>query len=175
FASDSIYIIPQPVKVVAHEGSFILPGNVTISVNTGVQEVVEMVNQFSTQLKQAAGYSVSVNNIDAKNSSSIHLLLNKKNEPVLGDEGYELEVNAEGVFIKANRPAGLFYGLKTLNQLLPKEIESRTLVPGKEWKIPFVNITDYPRFKWRGMMFDVSRHFFYKAGGKRFYRQHGEI
>ncbi|MEO6134697.1 MAG: hypothetical protein ABIP35_06060, partial [Ginsengibacter sp.] len=42
FASDSIYIIPQPVKVVAHEGSFILPGNVTISVNTGVQEVVEM-------------------------------------------------------------------------------------------------------------------------------------
>lgn len=168
-AADSIYIIPQPVKVVTHEGNFILPKNITIVVNSGVKEVDEMVKQFSEKLTQATGYSISVNNGDKKNSSStIHLLLNKKNEAILGDEGYELEVNSDGVLIRANRPAGLYYGLKTLNQLLPKEIESRSIIKGVEWKIPFVNITDYPRFQWRGMMFDVSRHFFTKQQVKDF-------
>jgi len=75
--------------------------------------------------------------------------------------------SAKGVTITANRPAGLFYGMQTLTQLLTKEIESKTAATGT-WTLPAVNITDYPRFGWRGIMLDVSRHFFPKEDVKRY-------
>jgi hexosaminidase len=80
----------------------------------------------------------------------------------LGNEGYKLLVTPQTVSLSANKPAGLFYGMQTLIQLLPKEIESNTVVSNVVWTIPCVSITDYPRFGWRALMFDVSRHFFTK-------------
>ena len=80
----------------------------------------------------------------------------------MGDEGYEMSVSSKGIWIHANKPAGLFYGLKTLLQLLPPQIENKTFQKGIIWAIPAVTIKDYPRFKWRGILFDVSRHFFTK-------------
>jgi hexosaminidase len=79
----------------------------------------------------------------------------------IGKEGYTLESSHKHVVITANTPAGLFYGVQTLLQLLPNEIESKTAV-NMTWTIPLVKITDYPRFSWRGMMLDVSRNFFTK-------------
>jgi hexosaminidase len=67
------------------------------------------------------------------------------------------------VVIRAPAPAGLFYGVQTLFQLLPLEIFSSNRVQNVAWQIPCVQIEDWPRFKWRGIMFDVSRHFFSKA------------
>src|SRR6202012_3959137 len=58
---------------------------------------------------------------------------------------------------------GLFYGVQTLVQLFPKEIVSDKYEADVKWISPCVDITDYPRFKWRGLMFDVARHFFTKA------------
>ena len=70
----------------------------------------------------------------------------------LGAEAYRLEVTAQGATIHALTPAGAFYGSQTLVQLLEP----------KSKKIPFVKIEDAPRYAWRGLMLDVSRHFFEK-------------
>ena len=69
----------------------------------------------------------------------------------LGVEGYRLDVDSSGVSIGANAGAGLFYGAQTLDQLLP--VGNAPVVPG-------VHIVDWPRFRWRGIHLDVSRHFF---------------
>jgi len=96
------------------------------------------------------------------------LILNKKAEKEIGNEGYTFSSTANGVTIKANTPAGLFYGVQTFFQLLPPQIESTTLVENIDWQLPQVEITDYPRVGWRGMMLDVSRHFFTVDEVKRF-------
>jgi hexosaminidase len=88
----------------------------------------------------------------------IFLRLNPEAEP-LGDEGYRLEASPESVTIEAATSKGIFYGIQTLRQLLPVEIESRQPVPGMDWCIPSVSIVDRPRFTWRGFMLDEGRHF----------------
>ncbi|HLP77610.1 MAG TPA: beta-N-acetylhexosaminidase, partial [Candidatus Paceibacterota bacterium] len=85
----------------------------------------------------------------------------------LGAEGYELSVAPSGVVISAPTQAGLFYGVQTLLQLLPPEVFSATAVKKFKWEIPCVKITDAPRFPWRGLMVDVSRHFLTKEELKR--------
>ena len=168
FATDDINIIPQPVKVSQNSGSYLLPKHITIELNSKLDEVEEMALQFSKKVSTATGYKVDINDGERKSNNAVHLLLNKKADATIGDEGYTLSVTNKGVFMHANKPAGLFYGLKTLLQLLPKEIESNTLIEKTTWTIPAVEITDYPRFKWRGMMFDVARHFFTKQEVKDF-------
>ena len=64
---------------------------------------------------------------------------------------------------------------KLLVQLFPKEIESAVKVKNVKWDAPCVTITDYPRFGWRGLMFDVSRHFFTKADVKQYIDQNGTL
>ncbi len=110
------------------------------------------------RLSVPTGYAVS---LTAKNpNASIRFILNKTSDQAIGNEGYSLVVSPNSVLIKANQPAGLFYGAQTLMQLLPPQIESKTLVKNQSWKAPCVDIMDYPRFAWRGLMLDVSRHFF---------------
>ena len=92
--------------------------------------------------------------------NSIRLTL--KNDTSLGNEGYKLDVTSHEIYLSANKPAGLFYGMQTLFQLLPKEIEAKQFVKNIKWAAPVCTITDIPRFGWRGLMFDVSRHFFTK-------------
>jgi hexosaminidase len=73
--------------------------------------------------------------------------------------GYSLSVTPSGIRITAADPAGIFYGLQTLLQLIPA---------GQSPAIPCADITDYPRFAWRGLMLDVSRHFFTKQEVERY-------
>src|SRR5262249_25048342 len=92
-----------------------------------------------------------------KNIIRLRLLGRKAKE--LGDEGYKLSVNPERIEIAANSEAGLFYGCQTLRQLLPTQIYRSAKVLNVEWTIPCVEITDAPRFNWRGGMLDTGRHF----------------
>ena len=77
----------------------------------------------------------------------------------LGGEGYRLEVRPEAIVIEAPGTAGVFYGIQTLRQLLPIEIEERRPVSGVDWRVPCLLIEDKPRFSWRGFMLDEGRHF----------------
>jgi len=84
--------------------------------------------------------------------------LNLGGPATLGKEGYRLDVTRTHVRIQAHAAAGLFYGVQTLRQLLPAQIDSPTVRPGP-WTIAGVRILDKPRFAWRGAMLDVARHF----------------
>ena len=95
------------------------------------------------------------------------LFTSREANPALGAEGYELLAASNSVVIRANGPAGFFYGAQTLLQLLPPEVFAAKPVRGVNWEIPCVQITDRPRFPWRGMMLDVGRHFFKVEDVKR--------
>lgn len=71
-------------------------------------------------------------------------------DAALGDEGYALEVGRNGIVVRAPKPAGLFYGAQTVRQLVGRSFPAR---------VPYLKIIDKPRFGWRGLLLDVSRHF----------------
>ena len=85
----------------------------------------------------------------------------------LGAEGYELTVAPDSVVVRAPGQAGLFYGVQSLLQLFPPQIFSPQPVTGVAWVAPCVYVQDQPRFPWRGVMLDVSRHFVDKQEVKR--------
>ncbi|HTD40294.1 MAG TPA: glycoside hydrolase family 20 zincin-like fold domain-containing protein, partial [Mucilaginibacter sp.] len=156
----NIAIIPEPVSLTQKEGEFTLPKRVVIETSTG-PEMKEVIATLRERFSVPTGSKVVV--LGNAQTATIKLILNKKADDVLGKEGYSLAVTPKGIFIKANEPAGLFYGVQTLLQLFPKEIAGAKYAADVKWVSPCVEITDYPRFKWRGLMFDVSRHFFTKA------------
>ncbi len=160
-----IAIIPQPVSVVKTAGQFLLPANVVIGAGTSA-EMLPVTTYLKNKISTATGKKVSIQS--NASFTAIKLVLNKAGNPTIGKEGYQLTITKKGIVIKANQPAGLFYGVQTLVQLLPKEIESKTAVKNVSWTVPCVKITDYPRFGWRGLMFDVSRHFFTKQDVKQY-------
>lgn len=154
--TNKISIIPQPAVLRPGTGSFLVNQGVAIVVAPNQPELLKIANMLNAELKKAAGFTLSIENSPRK--KGIHFILSPE-EP-LGNEGYRLAVTTEDISIFAPKPAGLFYGLQTLLQLMPKEIESKQVVQNISWTVPAVQITDRPRFGWRGLMLDVSRHFF---------------
>jgi hexosaminidase len=166
FAQKSIHIIPQPVDVQEQSGWFTLSKTSTIGFNKPeAQATAEMLTQ---KLNTPTGFLLKT---QANKTAAIQLNINDNPDTKIGKEGYTLAVTPKGVEITANATAGLYYGVLTLMQLLPKEIESKTAATTMSWTIPAVKITDYPRFGWRGLMLDVSRHFFSKNDVKKYIDQ----
>lgn len=163
--SPDIAIIPEPVKITKHAGQFALPKIVVVQA-TASPEINPILDLLKNKLSTAAGKTVVVKALGT--NAAIKLVINKKADTVLGKEGYALSVKANGITIRANKPAGLYYGVQTLMQLLPKEIEGLEVAKNVAWTVPVVDIYDYPRFEWRGLMFDVSPHFFTKQEVKHF-------
>ncbi|MCZ4242623.1 beta-N-acetylhexosaminidase [Pedobacter punctiformis] len=160
-----IAIIPEPVSLMKKAGTFTLPQNVVILVQKN-GELKESIAYLSERITKATGKSVST--LSASTHPTIKLILNTQEEAQLGAEGYKLNVNPTQIVITANKPAGIFYGVQSLIQLFPAEIESKELVNNVKWKAPCVDIIDYPKLVWRGLMFDVARHFFTKQEVKQF-------
>ncbi len=159
-------LIPVPVNVTINAGHFELPKTILIEARDQ-QGLTPALEDLKAHLSIPTGYPVTVTT-QPRTDATIRLVLNKTAEATLGAEGYFLSVTPDAILIRANQPAGLFYGIQTLLQLLPKEIESRTAVNRTAWQAPCVTISDYPRFGWRGLMLDVSRHFFTKQEVKDF-------
>jgi hexosaminidase len=109
-------------------------------------------------LAPAMGFKLSLADASQRRRGSITLRLDEDLSK-LGGEGYMLRVSPRRISIRAKEPAGLFYGIQTLRQLLPEQIFSRTKAEGVQWNVPCVRITDYPRFGWRGLLVDPARHF----------------
>ncbi len=155
-------LIPQPVEVIQSSGTFSLTKNTTIAYNKA--EAKSTIELFLEKINTPTGFMLKA---QEGKTGNIQLMLNDTPNAQLGKEGYIFESTARGVIISANQTAGLYYGLQTLLQLLPKEVESKN-VTNTSWTIPVVKITDYPRFGWRGIMLDVSRNFFTKTEVKKY-------
>lgn len=164
--SSPLDLIPAPVSVTVNAGHFTLPDAIVIEAQDQ-KPLAAVISELTSCLDRPTGFSTTVSDRPTANAT-IRLVLNKTPEPTLGAEGYYLSVGASSILIRANQPAGIFYGVQTLRQLLPKEIESKEVVNRASWQAPCVTITDYPRFGWRGLMLDVSRHFFTKQEVKDF-------
>ncbi|MFL5809811.1 MAG: beta-N-acetylhexosaminidase [Flavisolibacter sp.] len=165
---NEIAIIPEPVSLSLKAGKFVLPPIVLIQAPND-PALKQGISFLSNRISVPTGRTVkTASNLPG---ASIKLLLNKTSNNKIGSEGYTLTVTPKTILITANQPAGLFYGIQTLLQLFPKESESKTAVKNISWQIPVVEITDYPRFGWRGLMFDVTRHFFTKAEVMQFIDQ----
>ncbi len=165
---EEISLIPRPVSVIRIPGYFTLPP--LIKVETSLDPEISMVVQaLKEQIIIPTGKNIILVKKDP--SACIRLLINALPDSSLGKEGYTLTVNAKGISIHANKANGLYYGVQTLFQLLPKEIENNEFIKKAMWKIPYVSIKDVPRFSWRGLMFDVSRHFFTKNEVEQYIHQ----
>jgi hexosaminidase len=157
--AQNLHIIPEPYQIEKGNGSFELPKSISIYAPYSANEVA---TQIVKQLELVTGETVKSN----QQNASIQLSIVKDEK--LATEGYALVVQKNGIQIKANSNAGLFYGWQTLQQIMPTAIYAKAKQANTNWQIPFVSIVDKPRFEWRGMMLDVSRHFFSKADVKVF-------
>ena len=150
-------IIPQPMSVKETTGDFIIGKKTKIYVDGNDESLRKIGEMLSAQLKLETGYDISVNEKPGNSVKNAIILTQNDASDTLGTEGYNLSVSPEKVIIKSLHTAGVFYGMQTLFQLLPVKSEapneSRYLIAG-------VEITDKPRFGWRGMMLDVGRYFY---------------
>ena len=168
--AQDISIIPIPVSQQIGSGSFEITPATDIAVPAKQPELQKIAAYLAEKLKPATGIAVKTSD-SPSGSSAIQFVLNAKPDAMIGQEGYSLEISTSKVLITANAPAGIFYGVQTFLQLLPKEIESKTAQSQVKWQTPVVAIKDYPRFAWRGIMLDVSRHFFSKEYVKEYIEQ----
>jgi alpha-N-acetylglucosaminidase len=164
-AADRISLVPLPVSLEPREGSF--PIRESTCVRAGGAAAAEAA-QLADVLAPALGYRLEVIEDSPEAANTIQLRIDPALENRLGPEGYELDVTTQVVVLRAGQPAGLFYGIQTLRQLLPPAVCSRQKVEGVAWAVPCVRITDYPRFRWRGLLIDPARHFIPKPDVERF-------
>ncbi|MCU0471430.1 MAG: family 20 glycosylhydrolase [Arcicella sp.] len=168
-AQTPIHIIPEPSSLQKGMGDFILTRDTKISIINPNAEVRRVAQFFIEMVNLPTGYKLSTaENIKFHSSKSINFILDEK--MLAAPDQYTLNVTTKFIDIKAHSPQGMFYAVQTLMQLLPKQIENNTFQK-TIWKIPAVNITDAPRYDWRGIMLDVSRHFFPKEYIKKFIDQ----
>ncbi|MDU0372847.1 glycoside hydrolase family 20 protein [Hymenobacter endophyticus] len=146
-------IIPQPVRLTAGRGSFAVTKATKIFVDPKNEELRRIGEALSQDIKRTSGVQPQVVATPAKASAgSIRLTLRPALD-TLGAEGYTLSVQPAQVVLAAGNAQGVFRGLQTIRQLLPTQ---RTTAVS----LPAVEVADKPRYQWRGMHLDVSRHFF---------------
>ena len=141
-------IIPKPVSLKLGSGVFVLDQSTGIQVDQSNKTVDPVVAFLRSSIKQITGFSLPVSGTGKR----ITLQVKKLSE--IGEEGYLMNVQSNSITIEANTKAGLIYGIQSLLQTLPAIRTNAVL------QIPCMQIKDYPRFSYRGMHLDVSRHFF---------------
>lgn len=158
-----INIIPKPNEVNQLEGNFRLTWSTGIYIQSEKER--EVAEYLTSLLKPSTGFPLVIST--QKETGKYYIDLSLSDE-VKEDEGYRLLATEKGITIAAKTLRGLFYGVQSLRQLLPEEIEERNPVNFIAWDIPAVEIVDAPVFGYRGMHLDVSRHFFSKEFIKKY-------
>ena len=157
--AQQVQLIPEPSSLKMGVGEFVLPNQISIQVPSVFNAIGE---EISARFKTVIGKSVLLSN--QKNAT---IRFDQVQDNSLGKEGYQLTVNEKGIQVKAQTYAGAFYAWQSILQLFPPAVYGKQVQLKNIWRIPFVEITDTPRFEWRGFMMDVSRHFFTVAEVKK--------
>ncbi len=155
----NINLIPQPSRITTLDGHYSLNENTAIAVSSQTEQIGQYLAQVITR---HTGWEPTVLTYINQDEPNLIILIT---DSLAGKatEDYQLTIDSSQIFLTASSPAGIFYGCQTLRQLLPRTPQE--IVQVKEsgtWQIPALRISDSPRFAWRGMMLDVSRHFFPK-------------
>lgn len=156
-------VIPQPARLVVKNARFEFGKQLKANIASYRGDSINLVfGSFKEELRRATGIKVSSVRDEAKAGMVLKL------DPALAEEAYRLNVTAGRICLEAARPAGFYYGLQTLKQLMPRNVMAGVAADvDRRWSIPAVEIEDAPRFAWRGFMLDEGRHFFGKEEVKR--------
>ena len=146
-------LIPAPNSQISVDGNYTITNKSTIKANDN-PDVLEIAKMFAGQIKNATHIDIEV-----ANTGDIEFVLDDDSSH--GNEGYQLSITSDGLILRANQPAGIFYGTQTLLQLFSAPHDLTV-------SLPALSITDSPRFIWRGAMLDVARHFFSVEDVKRY-------
>ena len=167
-SEDMVDVIPLPKKITNKKGEFIFTGNTKILVYPGNEEMLSIGEYFADIINSASGLNIEVSATKKKKPPRKGILLSLEENPDMNAEGYHLLIDPGYIIINGKTPNGLFYGIQTLRQMLPPEIELEEVIKGIKWTAPAVEIEDEPMYSYRGLMLDVGRHFFPKEDVKRF-------
>jgi len=160
----TLAVIPRPVQMTRGGSAFVLTAGTVIVTDRATRDIGY---QLADWLAPATGYRLPVTSAAGGAAPTISMRLDSSLAR-LGDEGYLLSVTSRQITIRARRPAGAFYAMETLRQLLPPDIFRAAPAVGVTWTVPGVQIEDKPRFSWRGAHLDVSRHFMPKEFVKKY-------
>ncbi len=155
----SLPIIPLPREMKTSDGEFVLTAQTKIVMMLdakGFKPEVDYINSF---IKTYYDFELPIVNVLPTDGNYIIIISPEEKTGEL--EKYDLSINQNQILCSAEGNAGMFYGMQTLVQLLPLE-------KSEEVKIPCIQISDAPRYQWRGMHLDCSRHFFTKVEVKKY-------
>lgn len=162
-AQDFINLTPKPKTMTTSQGSLTLPKDFGVSQTNLTDAMKAEVEKFLTSYNEVTDSEAKV-----VSSADNALIRVEKASTDLGKEGYKLSVKADGVTIQASEAAGLYFAFQTIKKVLPPHVMAGVKDANvKTHALPFVEISDSPRFAYRGFMLDVSRHFFDVAEIKR--------
>ena len=160
-APAAIDVIPRPQQVQEGTGTFTVTADTLVVVAPGADAMTAhraLIDRLAPVGLPLVVVGTSTTRSAAHAAATRIVLTSDGADPALGDEGYVLDVTPAGVTIRASHAAGLFYGVQTLLQLMPPAVYGHDRIAGPV-TVPAVHITDAPRFKWRGLLLDVARHF----------------
>lgn len=147
-----IDVIPMPRSVEYHSGNFTISTETKFYTNLSAESRQALTDYLEGTSLSSVSFAES-----ATGNNGIELNL-CDSSIVTGNEAYRIEIDKKGVRLSANTETGIFYGLQTLLQLLNN---------GDNKTLPALTINDSPRFPYRGLHLDVSRHFFDKEFVKK--------
>jgi hexosaminidase len=159
-------VIPAPgtVRHLGSVGGFVLDGSTVIDAGPGTEATARWLRGA---LGAATGLALAPGAGD--DGETIRLRVDPADAGHLGPEGYKLYVNGDDITVHGGGPAGVFWGAQTLRQLLgPDAFRRAPVSSGRQWLVPGTFVEDTPRFRWRGLMLDVARHFMPKDGVLRY-------
>jgi len=158
-------IIPAPHLFQSLPGRFFLKPDTPVCVEpSGTErEISRLGNWFAGLVNTATGWNLVVRDLGGAEPPPGAMLLSCVPADDAPAEGYTLDIQPGSLTIRAGGAAGIFYGLQTVRQLLPPEVERPGGLPGAgELTLPAARIDDQPRFRWRGLLLDCCRHFLTK-------------
>lgn len=154
FGQNELNLVPMPAEIKMGKGMFALNKNTDIVLEgSGLEKTADLLNNY---MYESFGYRLKITSRYA-GANSISLNYERLDNQLPG--AYNMTINSKGIYIAGDNAEGVFYGIQTLIQLFSTTSNNKQETRNEK-QIPYLSITDYPRFEYRGMHLDVGRHFF---------------